>query len=741
MKVFVVLVLSLAIYLPSAISQMPNKDNSSRVITLHQSSDIIKLDGVLDDKAWLNADLCNNFWMKSPSNDSLANPLTEVMVTYDDKFLYFGVKAYVKKDDLIVQSLKRDQGLRTGDGIGIVLDPVNLKTNGFYFSVTPYNSQTEGLIGTGDDDVSFTWDNTWYSETKIYDDYWVGEIAIPFSILRYDPKKLIWGLNFIRSARGENEFHTWTNMPLQFRGTDLGYLGNMIWDKNPPEGGSKLSLNPYVTSGVTVDPENGISTKVTGNAGFDAKVALSPRLNLDLTVNPDFSNVDVDVQVTNLTRFSIFFPERRIFFLENDDLFSSFGIPPIRPFYSRRIGSKDEQNVPILYGARITGNLNKSLRIGLLNVQTARKGESSADNFTSATFNQRILDRSSISGYFNNRNSFQNNSEKQNAPQDAYGRNAGLSFNYTNKEGTVSGWANGHLSFKPLAVDPNHFVNGGLGYFGQNFSSFLDFVSMGKGYSTDMGSNRRIDNYDAIRDTVIKVGSNFLFNETSYTFYPKVKNINTFKIGVENFLAYDDQSQFNERNNNLSLELNMANASSVSLSLNTNSVNLLFPYSFVGSDDTPPLPAGIYHYNDVAIQASSDTRKNFAVSSGVRLGQYYSASYKQVSAEITIRNQPYFSTKLTIEYNDLKFPSPYGEQSFWLVAPVIEVNFTNNLFWTSFLQFNSQANNFNINSRLQWRYKPMSDFFLVYSDNYFTDPLFKNKNRALVFKANYWINI
>lgn len=741
MKLFLAQFIGFMLIAQCAIAQLPNKDNSDRIVTIRQSPNLIKLDGILDDEVWMNAEVCKDFWMKAPSNQTLGDPLTEVKVTYDDKFLYFGVKAYVKKDSLVVQSLKRDQGLRVSDGIGIVLDPVNLKTNGFYFVLTPFNSQTEGLIGVNGDEVTFTWDNTWYSETKIYDEYWVGEIAIPFSILRYDPKKLIWGLNFIRSARGENEFHTWTNMPLQFRGTDLGYLGQMVWDKNPPEGGSKLSLNPYVTSGISTDDENNLGAKVTRNAGFDAKVALSPRMNLDLTVNPDFSNVDVDVQVTNLTRFSIFFPERRIFFLENDDLFSSFGIPPIRPFYSRRIGSKDGQNVPILYGARITGNLNKSLRVGILNVQTARKGESSADNFTSATFNQRILDRSTISGYLTNSTSFQNDDERQNSPQDAYGRNAGLSFNYSNKEGTVSGWANGNLSFKPMIEDPNHFANGGIGYFGQNFSSFLDVVSMGKGYSTDVGFNRRIDNYDAIRDTVIKVGNNFLYNETSYTFYPQLSKVNSFKIGTENFLAYDDLGKFNERNNKLNFELRMANASTLNLSLNTNSVNLLFPFSFVGSDDTPPLPAGIYHFNDVSMNASTDTRKNVILSSGVRIGQFYSASYKQVLAELTLRNQPYFSTKITVEYNDLKFPTPYGEQSFWLVAPVVEINFTNNLFWTSFLQFNSQANNFNINSRLQWRYKPMSDFFLVYSDNYFTDPLFKNKNRALVLKANYWINI
>jgi hypothetical protein len=718
------------------------KDNSNKIIHIKKMDDKLKLDGVLDENVWNNCTKYTDFWMKFPTNESVADPITEIKLTYDDKFLYFGVKVYEKQDRLLVQSLKRDQGLRTADGIGIVIDPVNLKTNGFYFAVTPFNSQTEGLIGNTQDDVSFTWDNTWYSETKKYDDYWTAEIAIPFSILRYDQTKKVWGINFIRSARIENEFHTWTNIPLQFRGTDLGYLGQMVWDANPPDGGSTVSLNPYVLGAVAADPENGEKTNLTGNAGMDAKIALSSSINLDLTVNPDFSNTDVDVQVTNLTRFSLFFPERRVFFLENDDLFSNFGIPPIRPFYSRRIGSKDDTNVPILFGARLTGNVNKNLRVGAMNIQTGRKDTSAADNFTTVTFNQQVLDRSVIKGYFTNRSSFQNDTEKANDPLGAYGRNAGLEMIYTNKEGTVMGWANTHLSFKPTLSGNNQFLNGGAGYFGQNLTCFIDLVNTGKNYYADAGFVNRIENYDAARDTSIRVGFTFGYNETNYTFYPKSGPFNKLSFGVNNFLSYDDKNDFNERNNYFVSSFSFRNTSSISASYNSNSVNLLYPFSFVDDDeDVLPLPAQVYHFDNVVVSGTTDTRKNFVLEAGTTLGKLYSAKYQQFYGSVTIRKQPYYSCALRVEYNNLAFPKEYGSTKYLLIAPRIEINFTNNLFWTSFLQFNSQANNFNINSRLQWRYKPMSDMFLVYSDNYFTDPLFQNKNRAFVFKVNYWINV
>jgi hypothetical protein len=126
---------------------------------------------------------------------------------------------------------------------------------------------------------------------------------------------------------------------------------------------------------------------------------------------------------------------------------------------------------------------------------------------------------------------------------------------------------------------------------------------------------------------------------------------------------------------------------------------------------------------------------------GVKFGKFYSADYLQVTTQLIGRKQPYFSFNMNAEYNDLRFPGQFGSQRFFLFGPQIEVNFTNNLFWTTFLQWNNQADNFNINSRLQWRYRSMSDIFLVFTDNYFVQGLFANKNRALVLKFNYWLNV
>jgi len=715
-------------------------DNSQKIMTIKKSEFPINIDGILDEPIWQIAEKQSDFWVKFPVNDILADPATIVQATYDDKYLYFAFTVIQTPGGNIVQSLKRDFGLRAGDGIGVIIDPLNEKTNGFYFSVNPYNSQTEGLITNSLDEITFTWDNTWYSETKQYDDYWTVEIAIPFNILRYESQKTVWGINFIRAAREKNQFHTWTRIPLQFTGTDLGYVGQMIWDKSPPNSGSNISINPYVISGMNIDNENGQPFKGNINTGLDAKIALSSSVNLDLTVNPDFSNVDVDEQVTNLTRFSIFFPERRVFFLENDDLFSSFGIPPIRPFYSRRIGSKMGQPVPILFGARLTGNVNKNLRFGLMNIQTGRKDDAAADNFTMATFNQRVLKRSLVTGYFINRFELQNEQEKIDNPQNRMGQNGGLEFRYMSLSGKVQGWSSTNISIKPLVNGANLFTSNGGGYYGRNFTSFIDMVHIGKNYFADLGFVNRIENYDALRDTIIRLGQNFFYNETSYNFWMKKGKLNRIRLISQNFLAYDQDFRFNELNVKPKLNFDFQNTALISLGVNFDEIDLYFPFSFVGQDATP-LPAGLYSYRSYTAQFQSDRRKNFFVTLGGTVGQFYSAEFTQLQTSINIRKQPYFALAMNFEYNDLKFPQPYGDRKFWLISPQIEVNFTNNLFWTSFLQWNSQADNFNINSRLQWRFRPMSDLFIVYTDNYFTDLAFINKNRAIVFKVNYWLNI
>ena len=453
-----------------------------------------------------------------------------------------------------------------------------LHTNGFYFSVNPYNAQAEDLISSSADErLSFSWDNKWYSATKRFEDKWITEIAIPFKTLRYDPSITTWGINFLRSDKERNEFTTWTNVPLNFRGYDIGYTGALVWDEPPPKAGGNISVIPFITGSLTEYREHNEPMTGDFSAGFDAKVALTSSLNLDLTVNPDFSQVDVDRQVTNLTRFSIFFPERRNFFLENADLFSEYGIQSIRPFYSRRIGlDAHGRTVPIVAGARISGNLSNKTRVGIMNMQTAKQDNFAAQNYTALSVNQRVLTRSVIKAYFFNRQASLSDQQKIDDPLSHYGRNAGLELNYRDQNGNWQAWYGHHLSFKPNTKDDAYYINGGAGYFGRVFTFFANMDFVGTNYYADMGFVQRIRNYDALRDTTIRVGYKSINSEMEYRIVPKKGTINSHRFSLENTLVWNPDGSFNERSHVINYNISFKNTSRFEIGINNQQSNLLF---------------------------------------------------------------------------------------------------------------------------------------------------------------------
>ena len=704
-------------------------------LTIQPTKGPIKLDGILDEPAWNTVQAVSQFNKKFPNDIGAPKKQTEVKYLFDDKNLYFAFKVY-DSGTAIIRSLKRDIGHDGNDGVAVVLDPLNQKTNGFYFVVSALNVQSEDqLTGSSDGGISYSWDTKWFSMTKDYGNYWIAEIAIPLKSIRYNSENKNWGVNFVRIDAKNFEYSTWTRIGPNFKSYDLGYTGLMKWPTNPPASNNNVILLPYLTGGISEDKSTS-KTETTGNVGFDAKIALNSSLNLDLTVNPDFSQVEVDNQVTNLTRFNIFLPERRAFFLENADLFAGFGIPPIRPFYSRTIGLDKEGNkIPILFGARLSGNLSPDVRIGAMNMQTGRKGNYAPENFSAFTWQKRVLKRSMVKGYFLNRENFISVEEEKKNPLDKYGRNAGITFEYSNPAGSFSYWANYNQSIKPTIKNLNNYAEAGVSYNGRNFGFVLDLANVGKNYYTDMGFVQRISNYDAERDTSIRIGFKHVFSEISYTLMPAKGKIGKSELTAQNYVVLNPDNSFNELESSLQLKTDFKNASSFNLSLSNNITNLLFPTSFT---DGIPLPAKQYQYGQFRFNYVSDTRKLFGWVSEITVGQFYNGQVEGFGLGINWRHQPHLSLRLNAQYNQIRLPGNYGSTRLVLIAPRIEYNFNTQLFWTTFIQYNTQSNNFNINSRLQYRYKPMSDFFLVYTDNYFTDPLFKSKNRALIFKLSYW---
>ncbi len=266
----------------------------------------------------------------------------------------------------MVESLRRDFNFTNNDNFLVFIDPFEDQTTGFSFGANANGAQWDGTMYEGGK-VDLNWDNKWISAVKNYPDKYIFEAAIPFKTLRYKKDMLHWGINFSRNDLKTTEKSSWAPVPRQFPTASLAYTGTLLWDSAPPEPRSNISVIPYFLTSTAKDYTTGKTSGILGREGVDAKFTFSTALNLDLTVHPDFSQVEVDQQVTNLSRYELFFPEKRQFFLENGDLFGNFGYADLQPFFSRRIGL----TTPINAGARLSGKLNKTLRIGAMDMETA----------------------------------------------------------------------------------------------------------------------------------------------------------------------------------------------------------------------------------------------------------------------------------------------------------------------------------------------------------------------------------
>ena len=588
---------------------------------------------------------------------------------------------------------------------------------------------TEALITPGDGDPG--WDNKWKVAVANYPDHWTVEMAIPFKTLRFKKDNKIWGINFLRVEPSRNEGHVWSPVPRQFEALDLGYFGDLVWDNPPSPQGKNIAVIPYVSARSDRNQNASPQNTTDLEAGFDAKVGLSTGLNLDLTVNPDFSQVDVDRQVTNLTRFNIFFPERRQFFLENADIFNSYGQFANRPFYSRRIGLDPSGNtVPILAGARLTGNVNQKLRIGAFSMQTASNDITSAQNYSGFSGEHAISKRSNVKTFFLSRQAY----DGTESISSDYGRNLGGEINLSTDDGKWGGQIGYVHSFKDGFSDNNRHIYGRVEYSGQRFRTFLFIQDLGENYYADMGFNARLNNFNPVTGTIERIGYTQIGNMLNYYIYPESSDkVNFHWSGLENFVIINDGTGLNDWYTRLRHFIFYKNTSQLRFRLNNQYVDLIFPFALTQT----PLPVGDYNMTEFNVQYVSDQRKllNFEIFSV--FGEFYNGTKFTNILDINYRIQPWARFALGFEQNMIRLPDPYGSLDLFLTNASAEINFSTSLFWTTFVQYNTQSKDFNVNSRLQWRYSSMSDLFLVYTDSYVVDGKFGPKNRSLVLKVNY----
>ena len=696
----------------------------------------IKIDGEMNEAEWKDADYAKDFYEWFPTDTTLARNPTEIYMQYDEDYLYVGIKCFSSGNDFLVNTLRRDYRAGGMDNITLLLDPFNDRTNAFIFGINPMGVVREGLLsGGGQDnsDFNMAWDNKWVGEAQIFEKYWAAEMKIPFKIMTFKDGSKSWGLGSYRFDTQNNEIHTWLNIPRNQRLYSLAFMGEMIWEEPLKKAGKSLALIPYTSGSVQNDFENNIKGNTDFGVGFDAKVSVGSGLKLDLTVNPDFSQVEVDRQVTNLSRFELFFPERRQFFIENSDLFGGFGFDDVNPFFSRRIGiAKDTLsggNIenPIIVGARLSGKLNENWRIGLLNMQTAADESNGLPSFNYAVtaIQRKIAKRSNLGFIFANKQAF---NYQEDSPNTRFNRVVGLDYNLASANNKWVGKAFYHTSLSPTNAK-EHFGHGAaLRYNTRFFEARYNHIYVGEGYNPEIGFVPRTNYFRVNQDVRLN-------------FYPNKGGITNGSIGVFHDIFL--KPGFGRTDQFYSLRFNARAAGFSGFD-----ANLTRAYTYLTNDfdpsrtDKTPLPGDTdYTYTFLELSYNSNRNKNFFFDLRPTIGQFYNGFRTGIRGGFNYRIQPYGTLSINYSYNYINLPEPFARNvNLFLIGPRIDWTFSKDVFFNALVQYNTQIKNMNVNARFQWRFKPVSDLFIVYTDNYNTDN-FSIRNRSLALKLTYWFNL
>lgn len=725
--------LAIVLFTTSTYSQ-----NKKKSFIVKYTTDKITIDGVLDYPTWDNAESIGEMQQYFPSDSIPAIQQTEIKMLYDDTNLYVSIKAYTEGNDYIIPSLKRDFRAGGNDNISLMFDTFNDGTNAFLFGTNPLGVQREALIsGGGSDNSGFntSWDIKWKGESKIYDGYYIAELAIPLTSFKFKEGETKWRFNTYRFDMQTNETSTYAKIPQNQLIYSLAFMEDMIFEKPLGKSKTPIALIPYIN---TISQKNFENDESLTNlkVGGDAKLAIGNGMNLDITLNPDFSNVEVDDVVTNLTRFEINLPEKRQFFIDNSDLFGNFGgRRDANPFFSRRIGiAKDTagnsiQN-NILGGVRLSGKLSNDWRLGLLNIQTDEdlENEIASNNNTMLVLQKKVFSRSNIGMFFVNRQSFKDYDFLE--EDERYNRVLGIDYNLASADNTWTGKIYTHKSFEPLGGGKDFSSGLNLNYKSRFFNVIMDGIYIGDDFRSDLGFVRRTDIIKAVtgfeRIFWPKTGS---INSHAFNFFP----IFTWVPGLDyKNTDYEIRSSWGaEFKNQAKMQARMVN----------NYTFLIDGFDPSNTDDGIPLPSDQgYYYTSFEMEFNSDRRKVFSYRIEPSYGDFYNGEKLSIKSELSLRFQPKAFLSLLIDYNNISLPAPYSSADLWLISPKIEITFSKSVFWSTLVQYSNQNDNLGLNSRLQWRFAPLSDLFIVYNDNYFVNN-FEPKNRSINLKLTYWLNI
>ena len=658
------------------------------------------LDGVLDEPLWQQAAPVGAFRQRNPQEGSPATEPTEVRIVYSESALFFGVICHDSEPDRIIATQRaRDADLQFDDSFSIILDTFHSHRNAFLFQINPLGARFDSWITDEGVRTSPEWDERWEVETTVGEKGWTAEVRIPFKALRMSSREVqVWGIDFRRALKHKNEEVAWSNYRRDFTFEQVSQAGHL-------EGLERISsgftyrLKPYVLLGLRRSlPEPGpSSTHNESDIGLEVfKYRLSSDLTLDVTVRPDFAETEVDAQQVNLTRFPLFFPEKREFFLENAGVFDlgpGGDRPEVRLFHSRRVGlTEQREKVPILLGGRLTGKAG-GFELGLLNAQTQESDQEPRRNYAVGRVKRNLFSRSYVGAMITNLETGQSSD---------YNRTAALDSNFIffdhltvesflvrswSPDGEEDTWAS-----RPVQISWNSDF----------FTANAEYMIVQRNFEADMGFVPRKDMQQSIGGVTLHPR-------------PSLEWIRRLTLGSNVTYIASQEGDLETRNQEFNFGIEWESGDRNMIVFGRNLETITEPFLLRGK--LPVLP-GTYNNDQLSFRFRTFPGRRFSSFQSVRWEDFWGGDRFsiQLNPNLVLTDQLTLAAQYT--FDDISLPQ--GQLTSHVVNSVLRYNLNNSWLTSTTLQYDSTEDLFNLNFRLNYIYRPGDDVFLVF--NRVSDP-------------------
>jgi hypothetical protein len=690
-----------------------------------------KIDGALDEALWANAPVVDRFIQQEPRQGQPASDRTEVRVVYDEGHLYIGVKAFSELPVTATEMRRDADRLFDEDNFQVILDTFHDSRNGYMFVTTPLGAKLEQQIfdegegggRTGTANINRNWDGVWDAAAKITSDGWTAEIEIPFSTVRFAPTDTqTWGINFQRHTRRKNEQALWSPLPKNYTLTRVSMAGELR-DLTGISRGLDLRLKPFVVGGgrrIQTTALNKVDDAIH-DIGLDARYGLTAGLNMDVTINTDFAQVEVDEQQVNLTRFGLFYPEKRDFFLENSNFFTmgtgtAFTTTPVQTdlFFSRRIGLSDIGTpIPITAGVRVAGKSGRN-NIGTLDIQTEDALGVPGANFFVGRYSRDVFKRSRVGAIFINK-------DNVNDPTGHFNRTMGVDANLA-PSSNLQVQAYLAKTETPGKDGKDMAMFGRINYRDPKWNLYLNYLDVDENFNAEAGFVQRT----GIRTTKAHFGP---------TPRPRTGPVKLFEPMYVLTYTTDQTNRLIGRQHHLMLGTTLRDDTFINVIYQKTLDVLDVPFKI---RPNVTIPVGAYSMDEWIFTVNSSPGKRIYERFMVSPVDFYGGTRLNMTAAAGIRASSRFSTEMQYNRNDVKMP--WGNFLVNLSTLRVDYTFSPRMTIRSLTQYNTSTHEVNNNVRFNFIYRPGSDIYIVYNDLVQTGlpaDVFGKKDRQLVVKATY----